>query len=179
VRPTTQERYTDLVDKHINPIIGYIQLAKLTPLDIQRLYADRLSKGKLSPTTVGYLHCILRKALKQGMQWGLLTRNVTEAVDRPRRLPPEYTTWNKQQVTKFLAVVDDDELAALWRLALLTGMRRGGILDLKWENLDLARGVLAVKQTLIRENGGHSSSANQKQHRGIDLLCYPGRQLRA
>jgi integrase len=54
VRKTTQRRYSDLMKQHVIPIIGKVQLAKLAPLDIQRLYTDRLdsNEGKLSPTNV-------------------------------------------------------------------------------------------------------------------------------
>src|SRR5207302_1870748 len=111
VRKTTQRRYTDLMKKHVIPIIGKVQLAKLTPLDVQRLYASRLDpkEGKLSPTTVQQIHVILHKALKQAVRWGLLTRNVTEAVDRPHKATPEYVTWNQQQALAFLAIADGHE----------------------------------------------------------------------
>src|SRR5262249_32686969 len=72
VRPSTHRRYSDNIRRHIEPIIGRIRLAKLTPLNVQQLYADRLKEG-LSPTTVELLHCILHRALKQAVRWGLLT----------------------------------------------------------------------------------------------------------
>ncbi|HKP51498.1 MAG TPA: site-specific integrase [Chloroflexia bacterium] len=152
-RATTHRRYGDLMRQHVMPFIGGIKLAKLAPLDVQRLYSDRMEVARLSPTTVAQIHTILHKALKQAVRWGLLTRNVTEAVDRPRRITPNYVTWNQTQVSTFLAVSDKDELGALWRLALLTGMRRGEILGLKWEDVDFERSVLAVKRALIRSAG--------------------------
>jgi integrase len=153
VRVTTAARYGEILMRHVIPVIGKVQLGKLAPLDIQRLYADRLAAG-LSPSTVALLHNILHKALKQGMRWGLLTRNVTEAVDPPKEATPEYVTWNQTQSAAFLSIADRDDLAALWRLALLTGMRRGEVLGLKWEDVDLARGMLAVRRTLSRGVGG-------------------------
>jgi len=149
-RATTHRRYKDLMRLHVMPFIGGIKLTKLAPLDVQRLYSDRMEVAHRSPTTVAQIHTILHKALKQAVRWGLLTRNVTEAVDRPRRITPNYVTWNQSQVSTFLAVSDKDDWGALWRLALLTGMRRGEILGLKWEDVDFERGVLAVKRALIR-----------------------------
>jgi integrase len=172
VRPSTQRRYSDLVRQHIEPVIGRVQLAKLTPLDVQRLYANRLDAG-LSPTSVELLHNILHKALKQAMRWGLLTRNVTEAVDAPRRVLPEYVTWNEAQVAAFLAVAEADDLAALWRLALLTGMRRGEILGLKWADLDLARGTLSVKRTLSRGPQGSYDFGQPKTASGRRQIALP------
>ena len=172
VRPSTQKRYSDIVRKHIVSQVGRTQLAKLTPLDVQRLYADRLGIG-LSTTTVALIHNILHKALKQAVRWGLLTRNVTEAVDPPREATLEYVTWNEWQVAHFLDIVQEDELSALWRLALLTGMRRGEILGLKWADIDLSRGVLSVKRTLSRGDAGKYTFNPPKTAAGRRSIALP------
>jgi integrase len=172
VRPSTKARYEEIVKRHIEPSIGRVQLAKLSPLNVQQLYADRLEAG-LSPTTVDMLHNILHKAIKQAVRWGLLTRNVTEAVDAPRRATPEYTTWNEQVSTTFLAVADGDELAALWRLALLTGLRRGEMFGLKWEDIDLTRGSLSVRRTLSRGNKGTYTFGMPKTAHGRRSIALP------
>jgi integrase len=172
VRPTTQRRYADMVRLHISPYIGHIQVSKLSPFDVQRLYANRLASG-LSPTTVNLLHGILHKALKQGIRLRFLTRNVTEAVDAPKEATPEYATWSQPEVGQFLAVSDADPLAALWRLALLTGMRRGEILGLKWEDVDLARGTLSVKRTVSRGTGGTFEFGQPKTPRSRRSLALP------
>ncbi len=154
VKPITMRHYGDLLRLHIVPAIGKVHLAKLSPSDLQRLYADRLTKGGLSPTSVGTIHVILHRALKQGMRWGLLARNVTEAVDPPRKNVPTCTTWSREQAADFLTVADQHTWAALWRLALFTGMRRGEMLALRWEDVDLQRSVLAVRQTYSRGGDG-------------------------
>ena len=153
LRPSTSRRYRDMLNHHAVPQIGHIKLAKLSPLDLQHLYANRLDAG-LSSTTVHHLHVMLHGALKQAVRWGMVSRNVTEMVDAPRRTSPEITTWNAEQVSRFFATSDEHYLAALWRLALLTGMRRGELLGLKWEDIDLERGSLAVRRTLSRGKGG-------------------------
>lgn len=174
VRATTQRRYADLMRLHVIPYIGQLRLAKLAPLDVQRLYADRLTAGGLSSTTVIQLHNILHKALKQAVKWGLLTRNVTDAVTPPRRRTPDYTTWSQQQAAAFLALADQHEFAALWRLALLTGMRRGEVLGLTWEAVDLTKGVLAVKRTVIRAaDGGKWSFGEPKTRAGRRSIALP------
>lgn len=173
VRPGTQQRYEDIARLHLNPIIGRIRLAKLTPLDVQRLYQDRLTKGKLSATTVNTIHVVLHKALKQAMRWGLLTRNVTEAVDPPRESTPQYVTWTQPQVALFLGVSDSHEQAVLWRLAVLTGMRRGEILGLRWDDLDMARGQLAVKQTRVRGANGEFTFGQPKTQKSRRSIAIP------
>ncbi|HST06368.1 MAG TPA: site-specific integrase [Chloroflexia bacterium] len=173
VRPGSQRRYEDVVRLHLTPIIGRIGLAKLTPLDVQRLYQDRLARGQLSPATVNSVHVVLHKALKQAMRWGLLTRNVTEAVDPPRRTMPVYATWTQPQVAQFLKAADAHEHALLWRLALLTGMRRGEILGLRWDDVDTARGQIAVRQTRVRGADGHYEFGEPKTQKSKRSIAIP------
>lgn len=172
MKPASFRRYADLSRQHIEPVIGRIQLAKLSQLDVQRLYSDRLEAG-LSPTSVQLIYCVLHRALKQAMRGGLLLRNVTELVDVPRRITPEYVTWDRGQARAFLAVSDRDDLAALWRLALLTGMRRGEILALRWDDIDTARGALSVKRTLSRGNAGSFDFGSPKSGKGRQIELSP------
>ncbi len=129
------------------------RLSKLTPLDLQRLYASRLAAG-LSSTSVHHVHVMLHRALKQPLRWGLVDRNVSEMTDAPRRTLPDVTTWNGSQSAAVLAAGDESDLAALWRLALLCGPRRGELLGLRWEDVDLERGTLSIRRTLSRGKGG-------------------------
>ncbi len=174
LKPATFRRYGDMVRLHIVPVVGDVRLAKLSPLDIQRLYAERLAAG-LSPTTVSNLHAMLHRALEQAVRWGLLARNMTEMVDPPRRATPETTTWDARQVAAVLALADrdDDGCGALWRLALLTGMRRGEILGLMWQDIDLDRGLLSVRRTLSRGKGGTWEFGTPKTIAGRRSIALP------
>jgi len=172
VRPATFRRYTDFLRLHVLPAIGGIQMSKLAPLDLQRLYADRLDVG-LSPTTVHHMHAVIHRLLKQAMRWGIVDRNVSEMVDPPRRATPDVTTWDAEQTVDVLAAGDSTDLAALWRLALLTGMRRGELLGLMWDDLDLDRGALAVRRTLSRGKGGTWELGQPKTASGRRSIALP------
>lgn len=172
VRPATYRRYADMVRLHVLPEIGGMRLSKLTPLDVQRLYANRRAAG-LGATTVHHLHAIIHRALKQAMRWGLVERNVSEMIDAPRRTLPDVTTWNAKQTAAFLAAGDSSNLAALWRLALLTGMRRGELLGLMWDDLDLERGTLSVRRTLSRGKGGTWELGQPKTASGRRSIALP------
>lgn len=152
IKPASYRVYSDLMRNHAEPSLGKKLLTKITGMDIELLYTDRLAGG-LSPSTVEMLHTVLHKAFKQAIRWKLVQRNVTEDVEVPRGGGVEYTTWNEKQVSQFLAVTASDELAALWRMTLLTGMRRGEILGLKWADLDLEGKRLTVRRTYSRGEG--------------------------
>ncbi len=172
LRPSTHRRYSDLMRKHVVPVVGNVKLDKLSPLQVQRLYADRLDAG-LSPTTVHQIHNILHRSLKQAIRWGLLTRNPTESVDAPRPVNPECKTWNAEQTAAVLAVAEDDDLEALWRLALMCGLRRGELLGLQWQDIDLAQRTLAVRRTLSRGKGGVWVLGEPKTARGRRSIALP------
>ena len=172
VKPSTFRRYKDTVRLHILPLLGSKQIGKLTPLDVERLFDDRRAAG-LSPTTVFHIGGTLHRALDQGERWGLINRNVCELVTSPRRATPEMQTWNADQVAAVLRVAEGDDLDALWRLALLTGMRRGELLGLMWQDIDLEAGTLAVRRTLSRGVGGTWELGTPKSAAGKRSIALP------
>jgi integrase len=172
LRASTARRYRDVARLHIVGVIGNVQLAKLTPADVQRLYANRLASG-LSPTSVHHIHAILHRALDQAVRWGLLMRNVTDMVDPPRRSSPEMRAWDARQVAAMLAAAAGDELEALWRLAVFSGMRRGEMLGLRWADVDLERGELAVRRTLSRGATSRLESGEPKTAAGRRRVSLP------
>jgi integrase len=146
--PSTDRRYRDSGRLHLGALAG-MKLARITPGDVQRLYADRLSSG-LSGTSVRHLHNTIHCALADAVKWGLVVRNVCDAVDPPARSRVEMKTWSSAEARAFLAAADGDELEALWRLAITTGMRRGELLGLKWADVDFDAHALSVRRSLSR-----------------------------
>jgi integrase len=172
LRPSTARRYRDVVRLHIISQIGSLRLGRLTPSDVQRLYANRLEAG-LSSTSVHHIHAILHRALDQGVKWGLLARNVTDAVDPPRRQSPEMQVWSATDAARVLATSNGDALEALWHLALTTGMRRGEILGLRWSDVDLNAGTLSVRRTLSRGSTSRLESGEPKTVAGRRRVALP------
>jgi len=175
VRPGTVRRYADIVKNHIVPALGGIRLAKLSALDLQQLYADRLAKG-FSPNYVRYDHAVLHRALGQAVRMRVIDRNVADLVDPPRLVKSEATTWDAREVVKVLDLGDETDLAALWRLALLGGLRRGELLGLMWEDVDLERGLLAIRRGLIAGSAGKwelgaPKTASGRRTIALDTTC--------
>lgn len=172
VRPVTARRYRDLVHQHVIPYIGRAHLAKLTPPIIREWQAERLKAG-LSPTTVGILHAILHRALKDAETDNLVNRNVARLVRPPRRARPETTTWTLEQTQRFLAASDRDDYAALWCLAIATGMRRGELLGLRWADVDLDRATIRIQRTVSRGANGGFEVGTPKTASGRRAIALP------
>src|SRR5205814_7204003 len=141
-RPTTYDFYRSMVESHIVPRLGGTPLRQLGPAQLNGLYAQlsenggRTGKG-LAPATVRRVHVTAHKALRDAMRWGKLARNPADFADPPRERRPEMHVWSAEQARAFLAHVKGDRLSALYLLALTTGMRRGELLGLRWEDVDL------------------------------------------
>ena len=149
IRPRTYERYEEIVRLHLAPGIGHHQLQTLLPQHLQSFYAKKLEEG-LSTTTVISFHNVLHKALKTAVRWNLIARNPCDLVSPPRRKRFEIRPLSLQQIQQLLAVARGHRQEALFILALATGMRRGELLGLKWQDLDLERGALQVRRILTR-----------------------------
>jgi len=164
VRPSTARRYEQLVRRHALPALGRLTLAQLRPAVLQGLYTDLVAAG-LAPATVRQLHAILHHALAQAARWGLVSQNVADLVTPPRVPRYEARTLTAQQARTLLAAVRGDALEALYVLALYTGLRQGELLGLRWADVDLERGRLAVRGTLGRDATGTLAVAETKTAR--------------
>src|SRR5829696_2682068 len=153
VRPTTFERYEQIVRLHIRPVLGKVKLKNLTPAHVRGLYRQKLDAG-LSPCSVQYVHVTLHKALKQAIADGLIPRNATEAVKPPQVRREEIRPLTAEQVKILFEAVRGDRLEALYILAVHTGLRQGELLGLKWGDVDLEAGTLQVRRTLTTAKGG-------------------------
>ncbi|MHB9132914.1 MAG: tyrosine-type recombinase/integrase [Armatimonadota bacterium] len=161
---STYGNYALMVRVHINPRLGKYKLDQLTPLHIQRFYAELLTPGSnrnsrqraLSPKSIKNVHCVLHKALAQAVRWGLRVTNPADAVDLPRLIRPETKAITNEELQRLMTAVDD---AREWRIPLLiaigTGMRRGEILALQWQDFNPAQRLLVVRRALSHITTGN------------------------
>jgi integrase len=158
VRPTTLDGYRHQVRAHLLPHLGDVRLQQLTTARLNQLYAELAERGgkdsqPLAPKTVRLAHTVIRRALRDAMADGLVARNVAAQARPPRARPVEMHTWTAEEVGAFLASVREHRLYAAWLLLATLGLRRGELLGLRWQDVDLNAGRIAVRRTLVMVSG--------------------------
>jgi integrase len=187
VKPSTFLSYKRNLELHVIPVLGRKPLQQLTPPMLNALYAALAAGSEnrkpLSTKTISYVHSTLHKVLADAVDAGLLGRNVAANAKPPRparRATGGINAWEPHELARFLEVVRDTRLGAIWRLAAMTGMRRGEILGLRWCDIDLDRARLSVRQALVAV-GYEVVHSTPKSHsaRVNDLDAETVTQLRA
>lgn len=154
LRPNSLIGYRESIRTYIIPRMGKIPLSKLTPRHVQDLYTF-MRAIPVSSRTIRRAHAVLHNALDYAIKWGILTRNVTDAVDPPRIERRKATVWTLEQALDFLEVSrgQDDLCWIGFYLAVMTGMRQGEIFGLRWSDIDFERGYIHVQQTVSWSSG--------------------------
>ncbi|HEY5378692.1 MAG TPA: tyrosine-type recombinase/integrase [Pseudolabrys sp.] len=160
VSPRTHERYTEIVDKNLVPAIGAVLLTKLQPQQIDTAYAKALSEGRrdgkggLSPRSVHHMHRVLKQALQQAVRWRNLVFNPCDAVKPPKVGAKLMQTYDMAQTVELIEAMRGTRMLAPTLLAVLCGLRRGEIAALRWRNVDLLKGDLAIVESAEQTKAG-------------------------
>jgi integrase len=188
IRSSTWESYERNVRLHIRPGLGAIPLRSLTPAHLNTLYAalrDRGSKraagGGLSPRTIRYIHVIIHRALRDAVRWGRLARNVADLADPPAVVRQKMTVWSPEQLRRFLERAASDRLHAAFVLLVTTGMRRGEVAGLRWEDVDLDEQRVSVQTShvVVRYRIQSESPKTDRSRRFLQLDGFTVVALRA
>ena len=165
VRPSSHKTYRGYIDNHIKPNIGKIPLSKLSSLDLQKLYKKLLSGGRveriesknqpkgLSPKTVRNINQVISSAMDFAIDQKLIATNPTDGCALPKLEHREMKTLPTEQLTSFLREAKESGVFELYYIELATGLRRGELLGLKWEDIDLERGTIQVRRQIARIDG--------------------------
>ena len=187
VSPKTFERYEQIIEGHIKPALGGVELSKLKPMAIQKFYGDSLAtgrkdgKGGLSAQTVTHFHRILHKALKQAVEWELVSRNPADAVKPPRPERKSMQALDHRQTLELEHKLAGTNLLAPVLVAVTTGLRRGELLALKWPHVDLERGTIVVNSSLEQTRAGgvrFKEPKTKRSRRTVALMPYTVEVLR-
>jgi integrase len=161
VRASTLASYRRNLEQHVVPTIGHVPLRVLDACALNALYAQLLIGGRrdtkdggLSPRTVQYIATILHRALRDAVRWGRISVNPATAADPPRakvvrEAQAAMKVWSAPEVERFLTLTADSRYQPAWLTLATTGMRRGELLALTWNDVDLERRSITIRKALI------------------------------
>jgi integrase len=195
LRPSTVRSYRTIVYQHLIPHLGRERLSKLHTRQVQRamdaISHQRVRDGRLiSPGTVNRIRAVLRSSLNEARRRGMIGHNPAwrlrlpngarphavvwddrrEKVWRETGLRPAVAVWDLKHLARFLEAVREDPLFALWWLVGLRGPRRGEIAGLRWEDIDLETGELAIREQVL-VIGGKEYLGRPKSPAGVRVLA--------
>ena len=154
LRPTTQSGYKNMIYNHIITDIGKIPLNKLTQNDLQQFYTRLKNGGRkvrtelygkgLSDRMVRGCHAMCRKALEKAVADGIIRINPAIGCKLPPKKAKEMQVLTREEMQRFMAQAKADGYFELFLLELCTGMRRGEIVALQWDDLNMQTGELHI-----------------------------------
>ena len=184
IRPSTLNGYHRYADLYIKPYLGEKQISKITPADVQKMYATLKARGRvnehpqyghqLSGSMVHSIHTMFHEAMKAAEESHIIAKNPTENIPVPKANPKPKQILNDDQLERFMDAIKND---AVWHdffyTELTTGLRRGELCGLMWADFDEVAGTLAVKRTIHMEKGGRLVAGATKTGRGTRNILLP------
>ena len=150
VRPnraeTTVYAYQKIIDNHIDPALGTVPLKKLTPKMVQEYYTETQRASGLSSNTMRRHHDLLSSALRSAVRQDVIPASPMERVEPPRVRATESYFYNNQELKLLYQKIEGNILELAVKLAGSLGMRREEICGLKWENVDLQRHLVLIRE---------------------------------
>jgi integrase len=146
LRPSTLSSYRETLRLHIIPTLGRTNLRALTPTHVRTLLANKAADG-LGARSIQIIHSTLRTMLNEAMREELIERNVATVVRPPVIERVEVQPWSTEEASRFLSASADHRLHALFAVGVALGLRKGELLALRWDDVDLEGGVLHIRQT--------------------------------
>ena len=167
--PKTAERYRRLAEQQIIPHLGAVQLQKLKPSQVQDWHGLIMKAGgkdgrALSARTVGHAHRVLHRALQRAVENETLSRNVASVIRPPNVEAQEVEILSANEIRVVLARLEGHALHPIVALALATGMRRGELLALRWEDVDLDGAKVRIERSLEETATGLRFKAPKTKH---------------
>ncbi len=187
VKHSTWDSYRRNLELHVFPVLGGTQLQQVTAGHLNGLYRSLLGSGHRNgtsgsaPKTVRNIHIAVSKLLADAVDRGLVSRNIATSAKAPKPRKTGLTEirfWTPEELSAFLQSMKDDRLYPLWHLAAMTGMRRGELLGLRWDDIDFGAKRVAVRQAvisvayevLVTTPKSHSARVIDLDPRSVDVL---------
>ncbi len=174
--PCSYNGYRTNIEKHIIPALGNIPLQSLQPIHVQKLYNSKAGDGGgkrnkgLSPSSIRYIHAVLRKSLNQAVKMQYISRNVCDLVELPKIRRREAKFLDAKQVKILLDSFQGADIYIPTLLAIGLGLRRGELLGLQWKDFDFGKRSVTICRALLpyrNDDEIFSECKTSKSHRVI------------
>ena len=182
LRNSTASAYENHIYKHIIPCIGSFAMEKLTQSDLQAFYAQLKKSGRLvrvkeygkglSDRAVRACHGCIYGALEKAVEQKLIRRNPAQGCRLPPKKGREMQILTREEIQRLLFEAKQEGFYELFLLDLATGLRRGELLALRWEDLDLEKGELHVRRQ-VEKVGGKTVERELKTANAARTLLLP------
>ena len=164
---STEDDYTGVVNKHLNPYFGKKLLSQITPADVQNFVTTEINDG-YSPRNINKGITVLKLMLKHAEMWGLLKTNPARFVERPREPKKEMEYLTPDEVRRLLDADASPRDTTLFAAAIFTGLRQGEVLALRWNDIDLERCVVYVRRS-YHDRHGFDDPKSSYSRRTVDI----------
>lgn len=170
VAPTTVAMHKRAIQHYILPALGHIKMKDLKPIHVQK-FIQEISKElpntstrnrdqptmKLKPATIKRYYVVLQSILSRACKLGVISTNpaTSSKIDLPQQGQAEIEIFTKEEASKMLSCLNNEPLIyqALIHLAIVTGARKGELIALTWDNIDLKTGTIIIKQSNYKLTG--------------------------
>ncbi|MFG2299986.1 tyrosine-type recombinase/integrase [Actinacidiphila glaucinigra] len=170
---TTFAKYEVHVRLYLVPLLGSKKLEALSVADVRR-FLVRLEQ-QTTAATAKESHKVLRSALSAACREELIARNVVSIVEPPQVEQRDLSPWSLDETLDFLAAARTDPLYAAFVLAIALGFRRGEIIGLRWQDVDLEQRVIRVRKQRQRVHGevydDDPKGRRRKQSLPLPAMC--------
>ena len=165
-RPQTVSQYRSLIRLHILPLMGKMRLQDIQPAHLKQLYLAKKDEGR-GARTIQMIHIVMHALLKQAVKEGILGRNPADAVERPKVEQTERKILTEEQARQLVIATTGTPYGMLIFLALMTGMREGELLGLKWSDVDWTKGHVYVQRQLQQLKVDGNALVSTKTKAGV------------
>lgn len=184
IRVATADRYQLMIETYTIPRIGDIKLKKLTSRHLQKLYKDLLENGRvnrkngkgnpgLSSTTVRSVHLMLHCAFQRAVKERLIPRNPTEDCIAPKVQKIEMKILPADHIKSYLDAANARGLLPMFYLELVSGLRKGELVALRWDDLDTQNRTISVSKQYIKNPNGELTLSRPKTETSVRQVSIP------
>ncbi len=184
IREGTLSAYKSLIEHQIKPYLGSRPLSTLTTNEIQKFYnavkkngrvhVDKEHGTELADSMVRKIHMLLHEALETAVRQRLAVNNPTNGTTIPKNNYPAKQILNDEQLERFMEIIKSDERwYDFFYTELTTGLRRGEICKLRWEDFDERNGKLKIRRSVGRIKNGVLPVGETKTEMGMREILLP------